>query len=114
MKMKLLTPKFVEYIPEHKDDGIIYISMEYRIAIHKCVCGCGCEVITPLAPGEWQLYFDGETISLSPSIGNWRFECRSHYWIKNNMAIQINNYTESPKNKQKKQSLWKRLWSIFG
>jgi hypothetical protein len=25
--------------------------------------------------------FDGETISLYPSIGNWNFPCRSHYWI---------------------------------
>ncbi|MFC4855982.1 DUF6527 family protein [Actinophytocola glycyrrhizae] len=24
--------------------------------------------------------FNGETVSLSPSIGNWSFPCRSHYY----------------------------------
>ena len=28
--------------------------------------------------------FDGKTVSLHPSIGNWGFPCRSHYWIRNN------------------------------
>ena len=26
--------------------------------------------------------YDGRTVSLAPSIGNWGFECRSHYWIE--------------------------------
>jgi acyl-CoA reductase-like NAD-dependent aldehyde dehydrogenase len=30
---------------------------------------------------RWRLSFDGESISLSPSIGNWNFPCESHYWI---------------------------------
>jgi hypothetical protein len=25
--------------------------------------------------------FDGESVWLRPSIGNWSFPCRSHYWI---------------------------------
>jgi len=28
------------------------------------------------------LIFDGDTVSLYPSIGNWNFPCRSHYWIR--------------------------------
>ena len=28
--------------------------------------------------------FDGKTVSLHPSIGNWSFACRSHYWVRNN------------------------------
>jgi hypothetical protein len=28
------------------------------------------------------MVFDGETISLSPSIGNWNFDCKSHYFIR--------------------------------
>jgi hypothetical protein len=27
------------------------------------------------------MMFDGETVSLDPSIGNWSFPCRSHYWL---------------------------------
>ena len=37
-----------------------------------------------LTPTDWKLIFDGETISLDPSIGNWSFDCRSHYWIRQN------------------------------
>jgi hypothetical protein len=28
------------------------------------------------------MIFDGETVSLDPSIGNWSFPCRSHYWLE--------------------------------
>jgi hypothetical protein len=81
--MKTLSHKFVTFMPDHLEDGVLYISMEYATAIHKCCCGCGNEVVTPLSPTDWKLTFDGETISLYPSIGNWNFKCQSHYWIKN-------------------------------
>ena len=76
--------KFVEFIPDSIEDGIIYISIQYCTAIHKCVCGCGNEVVTPFSPNDWKLTFNGKAITLHPSIGNWNFDCRSHYWIKNN------------------------------
>lgn len=81
--MKLLH-KFVKNIPEKIEDGTIYISIDYATAIHKCCCGCGKEVVTPLSPTDWRLTFDGKTITLYPSIGNWSFPCQSHYWITNN------------------------------
>jgi len=84
--MKTLQHKFVEFIPEVLEDGILYITIEYCTAIHKCVCGCGNEVVTPISPTDWQLTFDGKSVSLFPSIGNWNFKCKSHYWIiKNNI-----------------------------
>ncbi|MBK8609370.1 MAG: hypothetical protein IPL84_05355 [Chitinophagaceae bacterium] len=83
--MKTLVHKFVEFIPEKIEEGILYVSVEYRTAVHNCVCGCGNKVVTPISPTDWRLTFDGKTISLSPSIGNWSFECRSHYWIINNL-----------------------------
>ena len=79
-----ITHAFVHYIPEHLDDGVVYVSIEYATVAHKCCCGCGDEVVTPLSPTDWRLTFDGESISLDPSIGNWSFPCRSHYWIRNN------------------------------
>ena len=82
--MKMLQHRFVEFIPETLEDGVLYVSMEYCTAIHKCVCGCGNKVVTPISPTGWQLEFDGKSISLSPSIGNWNFDCQSHYWIKKN------------------------------
>jgi hypothetical protein len=80
----VLTPEFVEYIPETLDDGKIYISTTYGTAVHKCCCGCGREVVTPLSANGWRLTVDGAFISLYPSIGNWSFPCQSHYWIRRN------------------------------
>lgn len=76
--------KFIKNIPEHVEEGVIYISLDYSTAIHKCCCGCGKEVVTPFSPTDWKLIFDGETITLYPSIGNWNFKCQSHYWVTNN------------------------------
>lgn len=85
MKRELiLTHEFVEFIPQELIEGIIYVSIVFSTAVHKCCCGCGNEVVTPLSPTDWELIFDGETISLYPSIGNWGFECQSHYWIRRN------------------------------
>lgn len=82
--MKSLRHEFVEFIPSELEDGVLYISIAFATAAHKCCCGCGCEVITPITPTDWKITFDGESVSLSPSIGNWSFECRSHYWITRN------------------------------
>jgi hypothetical protein len=49
--------------------------------VHRCACGCGNKVVTPISPADWQLFYDGDTVSLTPSIGNWGFPCRSHYWV---------------------------------
>lgn len=76
-----LRHKFVEEVPDQLEDWVLYVSLEYATAIHKCFCGCGNEVVTPLSPKEWKLIFDGETVSLYPSIGNWSTPCQSHYWI---------------------------------
>jgi hypothetical protein len=81
-RQRLLAHEFVEFIPDVLKEGTLYVSMEYATVVHKCCCGCGKEVVTPLSPTDWRLIFDGKTISLDPSIGNWSFECRSHYWIR--------------------------------
>uniref|UniRef100_UPI002AD4C885 DUF6527 family protein n=1 Tax=unclassified Frankia TaxID=2632575 RepID=UPI002AD4C885 len=76
--------EFVEYIPEQLVPGVVYVSIPYATVTHQYCCGYGNEVNTPLAPGRWKLMFDGRSISLSPSIGNWSFSCQSHYWIERN------------------------------
>ncbi|MGE3320765.1 MAG: DUF6527 family protein [Phycisphaerales bacterium] len=50
---------------------------------HRCCCGCGAEVVTPLGPTDWRLIFDGKNVSIEPSVGSWSLPCRSHYWITN-------------------------------
>lgn len=92
--MKIMQHKFVEFIPERIDEGILYISMEYATATHKCVCGCSNLVVTPIAPTDWELRYDGETVSLNPSIGNWGYECRSHYWIIKNEVYMADKWSD--------------------
>lgn len=78
-----LSHRFVESIPDELEDGILYISLRFRVVMHSCCCGCKNKVITPLSPVRWRMTFNGKSISLHPSIGNWNFECQSHYWITN-------------------------------
>jgi len=81
--------RFVRSVPEHPEVGVLYVSIEFATAIHKCCCGCETEVVTPLSPTDWQMTFDGETITLSPSIGNSTWPCGSHYWIERNRVIWV-------------------------
>jgi hypothetical protein len=73
--------EFVEFIPDNLEAGVLYVSIAYATAAHLCMCGCGFEVTSPLSPQQWRMIFDGQTVSLSPSLGNWSFECASHYWL---------------------------------
>jgi hypothetical protein len=76
-----LEHRFVEAAPQTLEPGVLYVSIRHKSVLHTCACGCGSEVVTPLAPHRWQLSFDGETVSLEPSVGNSALPCRSHYFI---------------------------------
>lgn len=89
-----ITAQFVDNVPDNTVDGIVYVSIRYCLAIHRCCCGCGREVTTKLNPSRWALSFDGDTISLSPSIGNWDFPCRSHYWIRRNQVRWARSFSD--------------------
>lgn len=84
MRVDRIEPHFVEFIPDALDDGVLYISMPYGAIVHRCCCGCGEKVSTPLHPAQWRLTYDGETVSLTPSVGNGALPCRSHYFIVRN------------------------------
>ncbi len=84
MRRASLSHEFVEFIPPDPKEGTLYISIPYATAVHLCACGCGIKVVTPISPPEWHLLYDGDTVSLMPSIGNWQFPCRSHYVIRRN------------------------------
>lgn len=87
MKHSTLMPQFVGCIPERLSEGVLYICERYRTAAHKCCCGCGQEVITPLTPADWSIRKEGGSVTLHPSIGNWSFACQSHYWIRRNQVV---------------------------
>jgi hypothetical protein len=86
--------KFVEIIPPEKELGTLYISVEYGVAVHLCACGCGNVVVTSLAPQAWSLLYDGETVSLYPSIGSYSLPCRSHYWIRRGGVLWAKKLTD--------------------
>ncbi len=110
--MNALNFKFVEFIPSALEEGIIYISTEYETAVHLCACGCKNEVVTPFSPTDWKLIFEGDTISLSPSIGNWSFDCKSHYWIYRNRIIKCRRWSDN-EIKQNRQSDKTRKLNYF-
>jgi hypothetical protein len=88
MKTQSIRPKFVTSFPSSMEDGVLYISEEYETAGHRCCCGCGGKVMTPLSPVKWRLTKSSNgAVSLYPSIGNWKFTCQSHYWIRDNRVI---------------------------
>ena len=90
----VLAYEFVEFIPDELREQTIYISHTYCTVVHKCCCGCGREVVTPLSPTAWQLTFDGETVSLYPSIGSWSLPCQSHYFITKNKVVWAPKWTK--------------------
>jgi hypothetical protein len=90
----ILTHEFVEHAPRDMREGTIYISIAYKTVLHKCCCGCGTQIVTPLSPAEWKLIFDGQTVTLEPSIGNWSLPCQAHYWIKNNRVIWAERWSK--------------------
>lgn len=85
--MNSIRPEFVDFIPALLSPGVLYISERYRTASHLCACGCGEKILTPLSPTDWQLISRGRHVSLYPSIGNWNYACRSHYWIRRNKIV---------------------------
>lgn len=94
MKSKRIYPVFTSIIPDVLDRDKVYISLDYNTVAHLCACGCGEEVVTPLQPSEWKMIYDGETVSLHPSIGNWSYKCRSHYWIKGNQIVWADDWSD--------------------
>jgi hypothetical protein len=83
-RISRLKPLYVEFVPERLEPGVLYISRRYSTATHLCCCGCGLEVVTPLKPAKWSMTERNGAVWLTPSIGNWSFPCRSHYWIEGN------------------------------
>ena len=108
MKAKKYKTRFVDDIPisSNLEQGVLYVSIRHSIVTHLCACGCGSRIDTPLDPDEWTMFYDGETISLRPSIGNWDIPCQSHYFITGNIAVPVK---PSHKEKKRRTSWFKRI-----
>jgi hypothetical protein len=82
-----IRPEYVESFPDVLLDAVLYISKRFRTSCHRCCCGCGAKIVTPIRPTEYRLTDHDGLISLHPSIGNWDHPCQSHYVIKNNTIL---------------------------
>lgn len=90
-----MSHRFVGQVPSPLEGGIVYVSIEFGTVVHQCCCGCGDKVVTPLTPVDWTVAYDGQSISLTPSIGRWDAPCRSHYWIKNGRVIWSGDWSKA-------------------
>ena len=94
MRQSSFAPVFVDVIPEDLESGVLYLSTRFRTASHLCACGCGDRVVTPIKPAKWRFTFDGESVSLHPSIGRWQSTCQAHYWITRNQVMWARSFNE--------------------
>jgi len=83
-----IEPIYVEFIPNILDENKIYISEDYGVSVHNCLCGCGEKTVLPFDKFTgWILIKEkNDKISFIPSIGNYQLPCKSHYIITNNIA----------------------------
>ena len=79
--------EWVDDMPPTPGRGVLYISVKHRLTIHLCACGCGEKTVLPLGPADWQMEYDGKTVSVAPSIGNLQAPCRSHYFIVRSRTV---------------------------
>ncbi|SBW84034.1 hypothetical protein PVE_R2G0004 [Pseudomonas veronii 1YdBTEX2] len=95
MRHLRLEHRFVRNVPRELEPGILYVSIDYATAVHSCCCGCGDRVITPFTPTDWRMTFDGESISLHPSVGNWNQKCQSHYVIQRGRVLEAGSWSQT-------------------
>lgn len=104
-KINELTLRFLETFnkaEEPLEPGVLLISLKYGCLEHLCACGeCGWsthmsiksfDTDQPELVGEddtrwsngWDVTYRGGKLTISPSIGNFQFPCKSHYFIREN------------------------------
>lgn len=89
MKTQRLMIREVTHISGQLEDGILYVSRKFELAIHLCACGCQGKTVTPLDDGTsgWVLTEGPDGPTLHPSIGNQHWPCKSHYWVTNGAIV---------------------------
>lgn len=93
MKIKKYRIEFVDRIPKELKDGILYACIDCNVIVHKCACGCGEKTVTPIDKEYgWKMTYDGQSITLRPSIGNFNIPCQSHYYITENKVEWLENH----------------------
>lgn len=85
----------VIHVPDKLEERVLYVSQEFKMSIHLCLCGCGKETILPFYKEVnginrgWTHDKDEQGgYTLRPSIGNFSGEnpYHAHYIITKNKA----------------------------
>jgi Family of unknown function (DUF6527) len=123
VKVYSIRPEYVESFPKVLEDGILYISRRFSTACHRCCCGCGTKIVTPIRATEYSLTERGGQVTLDPSVGNWNHPCQSHYVIRDSQILWAGAMSRAEINQgraqddaEKAQYLgqgkwWSRLWA---
>ncbi|HEU4608271.1 MAG TPA: DUF6527 family protein, partial [Chitinophagaceae bacterium] len=84
------------------EGGWLYLITRYAAQQKRGRIKYGNKVVTPII---LRLTFDGKSVSLYPSVGNWNFPCKSNYWIKKNVIEHSYSWSyKEIENERKKDS----------
>ncbi|WP_425355764.1 DUF6527 family protein [Rhizobium leguminosarum] len=75
--------------PTTLESGLFYYSDDFRSSAHLCACGREKKVVLPIKPAGWRLSLTAGTFTVSPSVGNREFACRSHYLIEKGRVVWL-------------------------
>jgi hypothetical protein len=103
--------EFVERIPQKMEEHVLYISLPFNMTMHLCPCGCGKEVANKISPTRWAMTYDGDTVSLEPSVRNSGIPCQSHYFItRNKIEWAFDLFEERGEKSKKRKKKFKFFW----
>lgn len=83
-----------ERFPDALGPGKFYFSEDFRSSVHLCACGCGSRVVLPIKSAGWKLMQTERSFTISPSVGNREFACRSHYLIEGGRIIWLTSMSD--------------------
>lgn len=89
MVQETMTAVHVYRLPDEKEmeQGKVYIADDFQVTAHLCCCGCGERVVMSIDPLGWKYTEEDGKPTFSPSIGNFGFPCKSHYFIRKGEVV---------------------------
>ncbi|MGX9576939.1 DUF6527 family protein [Mesorhizobium sp. f-mel] len=113
-----------ERFPDELKPGKFYYSDDFRSSVHLCACGCGSRVVLPIKPAGWRLMQTVSSFTISPSVGNREFACRSHYLIQGGRIIWLLSVSDPEVQASRARdqrhiekmhafTFWQRIWIVL-
>ena len=89
IKKVKVTVEYVDTVPDHMIQDIIYVSYKYKSAMHLCLCGCHHKAVTPFNAkfgSNWTITIVDDKVTFTPSILNTNCPNNCHYVITDGIA----------------------------